>query len=400
MNGGRSPADPAPGADPAGPPGAPGSIRVLSGLREVAAADWDRLAMVDSAAQPFVGHAYLSLLEETGCVGPDTGWQPCHLTLWRGERLAGALPLYLKGHSWGEYVFDWAWAEAYARAGLDYYPKLVAAVPFTPVAGPRLLAEDQTAAEALAQAALAFARRHRVSSFHCLFPRAQDLAAWRRPGLMERSGLQFHWRNAGYASFENFLARLDHAHRKKIRQERRKVRDAGIRFQRLSGSEAGEADWAFFHRCYRETYRRHRSTPYLDLAFFMGLGARLPDRVVLIQALREGRPVAAALNLNDGERLYGRWWGALEFHPGLHFETCYYQAIEHAIATGLQVFEGGAQGEHKLARGLTAVPTHSVHWLAHPEFARAVGDYLDREAEGIARYADELNERGPYKDGS
>lgn len=372
-------------------------LRVLNRLDQVEAAAWDRLAASGAGLQPFVSHRYLSLLEETGCVGPGTGWQPCHLTLWRGERLSAALPLYLKSHSYGEYVFDWAWAEAYGRQGLDYYPKLLAAVPFTPVSGPRLLAEDAAARHALVRAALGFAAQQAVSSLHCLFPLEAELEAWRQAGLMLRSGVQFHWHNPGYRDFEDFLARLDHGHRKKIRQERRKVAAAGIGFRRLSGSALEAADLAFFHRCYLATYRAHRSSPYLNLAFFQGLAEHLPDRLVLVLAERDGRPIAAALNLQDGERLYGRYWGTLEFHAGLHFETCYYQAIEHAIAAGLKVFEGGAQGEHKLARGLSATPTWSAHWLAHPEFARAVEAYLAREAADVAGYVDELNERGPFK---
>ncbi len=371
--------------------------RVLSHLGQVDAAAWDGLATTSAGLAPFASHRYLSLLEETGCVGPGTGWQPCHLTLWSGERLVAALPLYLKSHSYGEYVFDWAWAEAYERQGLDYYPKLLAAVPFTPVTGPRLLAEDAVARHALVRAALEFAAEQRVSSLHCLFPGDAELDAWRQAGLMLRSGVQFHWHNPGYRDFEDFLARLDHSHRKKIRQERRKVRDAGIAFRRVSGSALGEADMAFFHRCYLATYRAHRSSPYLNLAFFLGLAERMPDQIVLVIAERDGQPIAAALNVQDGERLYGRYWGTLEFHSGLHFETCYYQAIEHAIAAGLKVFEGGAQGEHKLARGLVATATWSAHWLAHPEFARAVEDYLARETRGVADYVDELNDRGPFK---
>lgn len=375
----------------------PEKLRVLSRMNQVDAAAWNRLAACGAGLQPFVSHAYLSLLEETGCVGPGTGWQPCHLTLWRGERLSAALPLYRKDHSYGEYVFDWAWAEAYGRQGLDYYPKLLAAVPFTPVSGPRLLAEDAVARHALVRAALGFAAQQAVSSLHGLFPPEAELAAWRQAGLMVRSGVQFHWHNPGYRDFEDFLARLDHSHRKKIRQERRKVGEAGIVCKRLSGSGLGEADLAFFHRCYLATYRAHRASPYLNLPFFLGLAERLPEQLVLVVAERDGRPIASALNIQDGERLYGRYWGTLEFHSGLHFETCYHQAIEHAIAVGLKVFEGGAQGEHKLARGLSATPTWSVHWLAHPEFARAVEAYLAREAQGVAHYVDELNERGPFK---
>jgi uncharacterized protein len=330
-------------------------------------------------------------------VGPGTGWQPCHLTLWHGDRLAAALPLYRKSHSYGEYVFDWAWADAYTRHGHRYYPKLLSAVPFTPVSGRRLLTGSDEFARQLVQAALRLARDSSVSSLHCLFPQTEELGVWREAGLLIRTGVQFHWRNAGYRDFDDFLARLDHNHRKKIRQERRKVGEAGIALTRVPGREARESDWAFFHRCYLDTYRRHHSSPYLNLEFFLGLAARLPDNLVLVLARREGHLIAAALNVQDGERLYGRYWGSLEYHSGLHFEACYYQAIEHAIEAGLKVFEGGAQGEHKLARGLLAIPTHSVHWLAHPEFSRAVEDFLSRESRGMAHRIDELNEQGPFR---
>lgn len=307
------------------------------------------------------------------------------------------MPLYLKSHSWGEYVFDWAWADAYERNGLEYYPKLVSAIPFTPVMGPRLLAPDASHRQVLLEAALALAGQLEVSSLHVLFPRAEELPVYSAAGLMLRQGVQFHWQNQGYASFDAFLAAFSHDKRKKVRQDRRKVTEAGIHFNWRTGNDIRPQDWAFFNRCYRATYRAHHSTPYLNLAFFQALGAALPERILLIEAVHDGHPVAAALNLFDDDTLYGRYWGAVEYWPNLHFETCYYQPIEYCIQHGLQHFEAGAQGEHKLARGLLPVATHSAHWLAQPQFARAVEEFLSRETAGMQHYLHELNEHSPFQ---
>ncbi len=367
------------------------------------AGEWNALA----GGQPFVRHEFLHALERTGCVGGRSGWLPQHLLLRREGRLQAALPLYIKHHSYGEYVFDWAWADAYARHGLRYYPKLVSAVPFTPVTGPRLLGGSAEERAQLVSAAIKLATALGASSWHCLLPseaEAREIAA--RPtapgGLLLRTGVQFHWRNPGYTGFEDYLAAMSHDKRKKIKQERRKVREAGVSFAQRVGTEIGDADWALFERCYRATYDAHHSTPYLNLAFFRELGRLLGGHCLLVLAYREGEPIAAALNLFDREALCGRYWGSVlgpgQFVPGLHFETCYYQAIEFCIARRLARFEGGAQGEHKLARGLLPVKTWSVHWLAHPEFAQAVERFLAQETAGVADYVDELNERNPFKD--
>ena len=376
----------------------PGSVvEVRDSLAAIAAHDWNRLAGDD----PFLRHEFLHALHETGCAGAATGWAPRFLILREDGVLAGAMPLYLKAHSYGEYVFDWAWADAYQRHGLRYYPKLLNAVPFTPVGGQRLLAAHSGQRRMLLDAALELARDEEASSLHCLFPPAEQAAELQDGGLMLRHGVQFHWRNHGYADFEGFLATLNHDKRKKIRQERRRVRDAGISFEWFAGSAITDALWVFFNRCYRETYRQHRSTPYLNLEFFRAIGRTMPENIVLIVAMRESKPLAASLNIHNGRRLCGRYWGALEYHPGLHFETCYYQVIEYCIAHGIASFEGGAQGEHKVARGLLPVATHSAHWLAHPQFAAAVEDFLKRESHGIAAYVDELGARSPFKsDGS
>ncbi|MGH8764656.1 MAG: GNAT family N-acetyltransferase, partial [Burkholderiales bacterium] len=298
-----------------------------------------------------------------------------------------------------EYVFDWAWADAYQRHGLEYYPKLLCAVPFTPVTGPRLLAEGGNAGaavrEALAAAALEMARG--ASSLHVLFPSSTEADLLHGAGMLLRRTVQFHWRNADYADFEDFLARMTRHRRKVIRQERRRVHEAGVSFRWLRGAEIERSHWEFFERCYRRTYAAHRSSPYLNLEFFLRLGATLPQNMLMILAERAGKPIAATLNVLNESKIFGRYWGAAEHVPLLHFECCYYQAIEYAIAHRLATFEGGAQGEHKLFRGLLPVETLSAHWLAHPSFASAIEDYLKRETAGIARYVDELNEHSPFR---
>ncbi len=369
------------------------STSIAAAIAEVPAADWDALA----GDPPFLRHDYFHALETTGCVGENAGWIPRHLTLWQDGRLAAAMPLYEKTHSYGEYVFDWAWAQAYERSGLRYYPKLVSAIPFTPVQCQRLLARDGRSRQALLAAFLDLARASGRSSAHVLFPVPAEAALMQAHGMLLRHSVQFHWRNAGYADFEQFLALLTRDKRKKIRQERRRIHDLGIRFRHLVGDEIGDDQWRFFLRCYRRTYGLHGSTPYLNLDFFLRLGAVMPENLLLVLAERDGHAVACALNVFKAHTLYGRYWGALDYLPGLHFETCYYQAIDFCIARGIGTFEGGAQGEHKLARGLLPVRTVSAHWLAHPEFAQAVERHLVRESAGVATYLDELNEHSPFR---
>ena len=369
------------------------NVHVATSLADVDPLAWNKLAGDD----PFLQHAFLHALHDTGCACPETGWTPQYLLLRQDGELAGALPLYLKEHSYGEYVFDWAWADAYQRHGLAYYPKLLSAIPFTPVVGARILAREPAHRDALIAGALQLAGRSEISSLHILFPADTDIADLARNGLMLRQGMQFHWHNNGYTDFEQFLAQLSHDKRKKIRQERRKVREAGITFDWLEGEAINDENWRFFHRCYRQTYREHHSSPYLSLEFFRRIGSAMPGHFVLVRALREGSPVAASLLVRNATRLYGRHWGAIEHHPLLHFETCYYQAIEYAIARGLQVFEGGAQGEHKIARGLLPVKTQSAHWLAHPEFAAAVEKFLDRETALLDEHGRALAARNPFK---
>ncbi len=375
--------------------------QVLEDLSAIDAAQWNALVAAGAGRtrpQPFLRHEFLRALELTGCVGEAAGWIPRHLVLRdaAGTPVAAA-PAYLKLHSYGEYVFDWAWADAYRRHGLRYYPKLLSAIPFTPVPGTRIAAAGARPRAAAAAALLALAREAGLSSLHVLFPPAGEAEALREAGMMLRHGVQFHWRNAGHADFEDFLATLTQPKRKKIRAERRRVAQAGVRLRRLHGSEIDARHWAFFVRCYEATYAAHGSTPYLNLAFFERIGAAMPEHLVLVLAERDARPIAASLLVHDEERLYGRYWGAIEAVPNLHFEACYYQAIEAAIGMGLQVVEGGAQGEHKMSRGFEPVRTVSAHWLAEPAFAEAVDRFLQREDAMVGLYLDELRERSPYR---
>ncbi|MDB5814522.1 MAG: hypothetical protein JWN23_1639 [Rhodocyclales bacterium] len=368
-------------------------FRLIHDIHQISAKAWDAL----HDGQPFVRHAFLAALEASGSVGPGTGWTPAHATLWEGDTLRAAAPLYLKSHSWGEYVFDWAWAEAYARHGAAYYPKWLCAVPFTPVPGPRLLARDEATRNALLQAMLAHVVASGHGSFHLLFPDADLPVA---EDLMPRHGVQFHWHNKGYPHFEAFLASMSHDKRKKIRQERRKVAESGTTLETLEGNDISMEHWEFFYRCHAMTYAQHGGSPYLNLDFFQRLGATLPEHCVLLVARREGRAIASSLLIRDAKALYGRYWGALEHVSCLHFEACYYHPIEYAIAQGLQRFEGGAQGEHKLARGLDPTPTQSFHWIADENFRAAIARFLQRESLGMAQYIDELGEHSAYRDRS
>jgi uncharacterized protein len=370
--------------------------RVLDSPVDLPAAQWN--ALLGSAdTGPFMRHEYLAALHESGSAAPDTGWTPQFLTLWRGDDLHAACPLYLKDHSYGEYVFDWAWANAYEQHGLRYYPKALVAVPFTPVPGPRLLARDDASRAALVAALLQLCEREKLSSLHLLFVPPQDVQACEQAGLMLRQTVQFHWQNAGYNDFEAFLASLSHDKRKKIRQERRKVAEAGVTFRWARGADITAADWEFFYRCYERTYREHGNPPYLRRDFFRRVARELPDHWLLFIGERDGRPIASSLIALGGDVAYGRYWGATERVDCLHFEACYYQPLQWCIAHGMQRFEGGAQGEHKMARALMPVPTFSAHWLAHPAFADAVEQFLAREGQRVALYLDHLETRSPFR---
>jgi predicted N-acyltransferase len=371
---------------------------IVSSLSEIGQADWDALVALQQDPNPFLSFAFLHALHESGSATPETGWQPQYIALYdKDERLAAALPLYVKGHSYGEYVFDWAWANAYQEHGLDYYPKLLSAIPFTPVSGPRLLARDAPARAALVDVLVKTQKATDVSSTHVLFPPDEQAKQLADAGFLLRSGVQFHWMNAGYATFDEFLATLEQKKRKNIRAERRKVREAGVTLRRVRGPAITDEEWRFFARCYRNTYSEHFSKPYLNLDFFRRIGKTMPDNLLLVIAERDGHPIAASLVVHDKTTLYGRYWGALEHVPCLHFETAYYQPLEFCIEQGIQVFEGGAQGEHKMARGFLPTRTWSAHWLAHPSFLDAVARFLEREAGGIDDYIDELNDRSPFR---
>ena len=365
----------------------------MEAIADIPAVQWDSLA----GSNPFLSHAFLRALQDSGCATPQTGWRAQFLTFWQNSDLVGAMPLYLKFHSYGEFVFDRAWAEAYQRHGLRYYPKLLCAVPFTPVAGLRVLAALPETRAQLLRTALRLAQELGVSSLHCLFPDEGQALEMQREGMMLRQGVQFHWRNPGYSDFNAYLSCMSHDKRKRIKQERRKVRDAGMTFERIRGKKITEENWEFYIRCYENTHRQYNSPQPLNLDFFQRIGATMPENILLIIALHDGQPIASALNFYNQDTLYGRSWGALEYHPGLHFETCYYQAIEFCIEQKITIFEGGAQGEHKLARGFLPTQTWSAHWLAHDEFARAVEDFLQREASSVTQYVDELNESNPFK---
>ena len=377
-------------------------IRVHDHPAGIDATAWNALLAEQASATPFMRHEYLSALHDSGSATANTGWQPQFLSVHDGDTLVAACPLYIKDHSYGEYVFDWAWADAYRRHGLSYYPKLLDAVPFTPVPGPRLLARDTASRVALLGGMQQLATQAGLSSAHLLFLDEADSVAAREAGWMMRTTVQFHWTNREpqpYADFGDFLSSLQREKRKKIQQERRRVADAGVSFEALRGGEIGESDWDFFYRCYTLTYQAHRSTPYLTRDFFQRMAQTMPEHWLLFIAHRDGVRIAASLIGFDTERgaAFGRYWGATESVSCLHFEACYYQPLAWCIAQGFRRFEGGAQGEHKMARGLLPVQTQSAHWLKHPQFAQAVADFLQREGAGIDQYVDELNDRRPFK---
>jgi len=383
-------------------------IRIHRSVAEIDAAAWDGLLAAQAAPSPFMRHAYLNALDASGSASPDTGWAPHFVTLWQDDALMAACPLYVKDHSYGEYVFDWAWANAYQQHGLHYYPKAVVAVPFTPVPGTRVLARDALSRALLVRAMVAWCEQSEVSSLHLLFGADDDVAACADAGLMLRHTVQFHWTNENWGDFDAFLASLAHDKRKKIRQERRKVRDAGVTFRWSRGTDISRADWDFFYRCYARTYREHGNPPYLNRDFFHRMAETMPEAWLLFIAEREGKPIASSLialsaglagdNASDHPLLaYGRYWGAVERVDCLHFEACYYQPLQWCIEHGVQRFEGGAQGEHKMARALMPVKTTSAHWLAHPAFADAVERFLEREDAGIQSYMDHLGDRSPFR---
>ncbi|MDO9405779.1 MAG: GNAT family N-acetyltransferase [Polaromonas sp.] len=431
-------------------------IRVLDSPLGIARAAWNGLLAAharDGQINPFMRHEYLAAMHESGSAAPDTGWTPRFITVWQtvggAETLTAAAALYLKVHSYGEYVFDWAWANAYQQHGLDYYPKAIVAAPFTPVPGARLLARNGAERALLAQALIAWCAEEKLSSLHLLFADDDDISACEEAGMMLRHTVQFHWRNVAptlatacaalppegagsarggpslspaapspvklassaeglpFTSFDDFLMSLNHEKRKKIRQERRKVADAGVTFRWSLGADISDADWDFFYSCYERTYYEHGNAPYLSRDFFRRMQNTMPDNWLLFVAERDGEPMAVSLialstpvegaSTDTGRVAYGRYWGAQERVDCLHFEACYYQPLAWCIEHGFGRFEGGAQGEHKMARALLPVRTTSAHWLAHPAFADAVERFLTREGEGIDGYMDDLERRSPFR---
>ena len=449
--------------------------RVLASPLGVDATAWDALLALQSHPTPFMRHEYLAALHESESAVTHTGWTPRFMTLWEGDLLVAACPLYLKSHSYGEYVFDWAWASAYEQHGVPYYPKAVVAVPFTPVPGTRLMARDAAARQGLVQALCQWCEDEGISSLHVLFASDDDVLTGAREGLMLRHTVQFHWKNVAptlgtdvsslppegalaalggagggsgaaptlgtggfllptesvlaaveshcdsgsaaagtlaYRDFDDFLAHLTQEKRKKFRQERRRVAEAGVTFRWALGADITADDWNFFYRCYERTYLEHGNPPYLTRAFFQQMADRMPEHWLLFIAEREGRPIASSLiaisaqpssargqyhSKYAGCTAYGRYWGALERVDCLHFEACYYQPLAWCIAHGVQRFEGGAQGEHKMARALLPVPATSMHWLANPAFADAVDRFLAREGAGVEQYLDHLQARSPFR---
>ncbi len=407
--------------------------RVLATALDVDAIAWNTLLAAQSHPTPFMRHEYLAALEASDSATPRTGWAPRFMTLWDGDTLIAACPLYLKNHSYGEYVFDWAWASAYEQHGVPYYPKAVIAVPFTPVPGTRLMARDDAARALLVQAVCQWCEDENVSSVHILFASDDDVLTSSQQDLMLRHTVQFHWKNVvptrtapsdalpsggsshgsgdaePFKDFDHFLTSLAQDKRKKIRQERRRVADAGVSFRWSRGADISAADWDFFYRCYERTYLEHGNPPYLTRDFFARMAAHMPEAWLLFVAERDGQPIASSLiaisalpSSVSGQKdqnfvAYGRYWGALERVDCLHFEACYYQPLQWCIDHGVQRFEGGAQGEHKMARALLPVQATSAHWLAHPAFAEAVERFLQREGSGVENYLSELQARSPFK---
>jgi len=381
--------------------GATLELTLHAGIAEIGAADWDACACPGPGRpeDPFTTYRFLSALEESGSVGAGTGWTPCPLALRAGGKVVAVAPAWLKTHSQGEYIFDFAWADAFERAGGRYYPKLQVAVPFTPVTGRRFLTRpgwEAAGRAALAEGLIRIASERRLSSVHVTFCTEAEAEAEAAPGLLPRVSQQFHWENRGYASFEEFLAGLSSRKRKAIRRERAEAQAFGGTIASLTGDAIRPAHWDAFWRFYQDTGSRKWGRPYLTRAFFDLIQRDMRDDVLLVLALREGKPVAGALNFIGRHTLYGRYWGATEHHPFLHFELCYYRAIDYAIAHGLRI-EAGAQGEHKLARGYLPVRTHSLHWIADPGFRRAVADYLRAEAEAVGHDIEVLTAYGPFR---
>jgi uncharacterized protein len=373
-------------------------FRFVDSIEAVAAADWDAVLASD---YPFLKHAFLTALESSGAATRESGWQPRHLLIEQDGTLIGHMPLYLKYHSYGEYVFDWSWADAWHRNGLDYYPKLLSAIPFTPATGPRLSLLPHCDTAELREAAGRFLceqAAESASSLHVLFTRMDEDGHWQQAGLSRRLAPQYHWFNRDYQSFDDFLATFSSRKRKSLRRERRLVAEAGVTLRRIEGPDISARHWQHFYHCYQMTYaKRSGHGGYLNQAFFASLGKTMPDHLLMVLAERDGEPIACALSFHDGETLYGRYWGCLREVECLHFEACYYQGIEYCIERGLSRFDPGAQGEHKIQRGFEPVETRSRHWIVDPRFRAAVDRFLQDERPAIERYLHDARQLLPFK---
>jgi hypothetical protein len=383
------------------------TFHIHTSITSISAIEWNKL-LVDSESNPFIRHEYLAALENSHSVSSENGWTPCHFTIWNDSQLMAAMPLYLKTHSYGEYVFDWAWANAYEENGLNYYPKLLSAIPFTPVEGNRILGQDDDAKHFLIDKIKDFANDKNLSSIHILFPKNEDASLLEENNWLRRESIQFHWQNQSIThpgskleSFDEFLYTLNKKRRNNILRERRSITELGVKYRHIPGNLISLEDWNFFYLCYSNTYYSHRSTPYLKENFFVEIGKTMPENLHLIIAELNDRPIAASLVFRNREvtheRAYGRYWGTVEPLQNLHFETAYYQVIDWCIQEKISTFEGGAQGEHKIHRGMTPVNLHSYHYLFDPRFSKAVENFLKREGQAMHQYMNELEEHIPIK---
>ena len=377
--------------------------RFINSIQDINEESWNKLLEDDS---PFLNHRFLEALEQTSCAAPAQGWAPCHLLCEDADgHLLGAMPLYLKSNSYGEFVFDFAWANAYHEAGIQYYPKIISAIPFTPATGTRLLIDGRAGnadeiRTTMLDSALAHVGTTMASSLHVLFPVSEQLDQFSQAGFLVRKDCQFHWHNNDYSDFDEFLSEFTSSKRKKVRRERRRINESNVSFESRNGGQLGPDDWQEIMPLYANTFLRHGRQPYLDLSFFERVSATLPDSIVVFMGRQNERLVAVSICFRSATTLYGRYWGAESFVDSLHFETCYYQGIDYCIRHGLQHFEPGTQGEHKISRGFVPTPTWSAHWLARPDFSRAVDDYLQRERRHIDQYIDVVNQHIPYRNDS
>tara|TARA_A100000164_G_scaffold345624_1_gene345601 strand:+ start:762 stop:1913 length:1152 start_codon:yes stop_codon:yes gene_type:complete len=371
--------------------------RIISSLKEIGLSSWNSLISSQKDANPFLSFAFLNALHDSGSACLQTGWDPKFITVWEHENLMAAIPLYIKYHSYGEYVFDWAWADAYQRNNIQYYPKLLSAIPFSPVTGSRIMFKDEISLKIIIEKLFEIQEKNKLSSTHVLYLPEIQAKKLKKYNYMIREGVQFQWKNNNYETFDHFLASLEYKKRKKIRAERRKVKEAGFLFTQKTGSSIKEEDWIFFKKCYDNTYFNHYSQPYLNLDFFLSIGEKMQQNTLLIFAEYQGKKIAASLLIYSSDVLYGRYWGCISEHPLVHFETSYYQAIEFCISKKISQFEGGAQGEHKLARGFLPKKTFSAHLIAHEKFSNAVDIFLKKEKKGINYYLSELNDKNPFR---